>query len=102
MPKSREQMFQVLTRMNTIRNRRYLFTLLEVMIGIALLAIIAGTLFWRLDRMVARKRFASDLKSLRGTLISTRNLAINTKMDFRLELKRSKKGWGGRLICRED
>jgi prepilin-type N-terminal cleavage/methylation domain-containing protein len=89
-------------RVNLIKSKRYFFTLLEVMIAIALLAIIASSLFWRLDRMVAKNRFDSDVNRFRSTLVSTRSLAINTKMDFRLELKQLKDGWAGRIVCRED
>jgi hypothetical protein len=72
------------------------------MIGIALLAIASGAIFWRLQRMVERKRFDSDINRFRSVLISTRSLAINMKKDFRLELKEVKESWSARLICRED
>jgi prepilin-type N-terminal cleavage/methylation domain-containing protein len=78
------------------------FTLLEVMIGIAILAIASGALFWRMNQMVERRRFDSDGTRFRSMLVSTRSLAINMKMDFRLEMKEGKEGWSARIICRED
>src|SRR5277367_3418750 len=78
------------------------FTLLEVMVGIALLAIASSAIFWKLQRMIERKRFDSDANRIRSTLISTRSLAINTKMDFYFEFKETKEGWNGRIVCRED
>jgi hypothetical protein len=82
--------------------KRLSFTLLEVMLGIALLAIASGALFWRLHRMIERKRFDSDVNRFRSILVSTRSLAINMKMDFRLELHWALEGWNARLVCRED
>ena len=84
-----------------MQQRRYL-TLLEVMIGIALLTMLAGAVFWRLDQMMAKGRFDSDVKQFQGALVSARSLAMNTKMDFQLKLQRIKDGWRGILICRED
>ncbi|HEX2582974.1 MAG TPA: type II secretion system protein [Chlamydiales bacterium] len=81
-------------------NRR--FTLLEIMLAIALLAIASGALFWRLHRMIERKRFDSDVNRFHSILVSTRSLAIHMKMDFRLELNQTLEGWNARLVCRED
>ena len=78
------------------------FTLLEVMLGISLLAIASGALFWRLQKMVERNRFDSDANRFHSTLILTRSLAINTKMDYRLELHKAPEGWIAHLFCRED
>jgi type II secretory pathway component PulJ len=86
--------------MNSTKSRS--FTLLEVLIGVSLIAIASGALFLRLNRMLERKQFDSDLSRLKSTLLSTRSLAINTKMDFRLELRNTEEGWNARLICRED
>ena len=86
----------------TLQMKSRSFTLLEIMIGIALLAIASSTIFWRLQKMVEKNRFDSDIHRLQSTLISTRCLAINKKMDFRLELRHISSGWSSRIICRED
>ena len=78
------------------------FTLLEVMIGVSLLAIVSGTVFWRLHNMAEKNRFYTDAFRLKSTLVSTRSLAINSKIDFRLELQETSDGWNARLISRED
>ncbi len=78
------------------------FTLLEVMLGIALLAIASGGVFLRVQRMIERKRFDADVSRFRNTLVLTRSLAINTKMDFRLEMNQTLDGWTSRVVCRED
>jgi len=72
------------------------------MIGIALIAIASGALFWRLQKMVERSRFDTDVKRFQSLLLLTRNLAINTKMDYRLDLKQMPDSWAAHLFCRED
>jgi hypothetical protein len=80
---------------------RYL-TLLEVMLVIALVAITGGTIFWRLDRLSAKKKLETDMARLRSVLLSSRMLAMNTKSDWQLEIEQTKGGWAIQLVSLEE
>lgn len=84
------------------KKKRNNFTLLELLIGISLLAIVGGVFFWNLRQMLVRKKFETDSERFQSLFVTTRSLALNSQMDFRLELKNSKEGWQGRLVCLED
>jgi hypothetical protein len=72
------------------------------MIVIAIVAIAGGGLFWRLGRLVDVKRVDTDIARLRGVLLSSRMLAINTKSDWELEIQETKDGWSLRLLALEE
>jgi prepilin-type N-terminal cleavage/methylation domain-containing protein len=78
------------------------FTILELMIVIAIVAIAGGGLFWRLSRLIEVKRMETDVARLRGLLLSSRMLAINTKADWQLELQETKGGTSLRLVSLEE
>ena len=78
------------------------FTLLELMIVIAIVATIGGGVFWRMSRLTEVKQVETDIGRLRGVLWSSRMLAINKKEDFELEMQESKQGWALRLISLEE
>jgi hypothetical protein len=72
------------------------------MIVIAIVAIAGGGLFWRLGRLVDVKRVDTDVARLRGVLLSSRMLAINTKSDWELEIQETKDGWSLQLLALEE
>jgi Tfp pilus assembly protein FimT len=88
--------------MNKKKSNRRFLTILELMIVIAIVAIAGGALFWRLSRLIDVKRVYTDSARLRGVLLSSRMLAINTKSDWELEIQETKKGWSLRLIALEE
>ncbi len=72
------------------------------MIGVCLLAVASGALFWRIGRLLERQRFESDVGRLKALFIQSRMMALNTKADWRLDLHAEKKGWSVQFICTED
>lgn len=78
------------------------FSLLEVMITVAILAIAAGALFYRLNSLIDKKRFESDVARLKSLFLSTRMLALNSQTDWRIEFQKNASGWAVQIICRED
>jgi len=82
--------------------KRRFFSLLEVMIAISILAIAAGSLFFRVNRLIEQKRFETDAGRLKSLLLSSRMLALNTHSDWRLHFHKTTKGWEIRLLCLED
>ena len=85
-----------------IKNRKYPFILLELMVAIAILAIIAGVVFWRIFDLIERRVFFTDAERLRELLLTSHMLARNTQSDFRLHFQKNEKGWDVLLNCRED
>jgi prepilin-type N-terminal cleavage/methylation domain-containing protein len=82
-------------------NRRA-FTLLEVMLVMALLVVAGGAIYWRLDRFVAHHRLETDASRLKSALLHARTLALCSRSDIRLILSPSKKGWSLELQQPED
>jgi hypothetical protein len=72
------------------------------MIAITVIAIAAGALFFRIDRLIEQKSFESDSGRLKTLLLSSRTLALNTHSDWRLDFKKTARGWTAQLICLED
>ena len=78
------------------------FTLLEVMVAIAILAVASGAILWRIDRMLDRQRFESDVGRLQGLFHYARALAINTQADWQFQIAETKEGCKARLFGVED
>ncbi len=72
------------------------------MIAVSILAIGAGALFYRVNQLIAQKRFETDVGRLKSLLLSSRMLALNTHTDWTLHFKKTTSGWSIQLICRED
>jgi prepilin-type N-terminal cleavage/methylation domain-containing protein len=83
-----------------MKTKRF-FTLIEVMIALAILALVAAPLSWKIFSMVERGRFQSDQRKIESLLRQGRSLALNTKADWVLELQKSRRGWETRLRCVE-
>lgn len=82
--------------------KRSSFTLLELMIGIVILALSAGVIGWKIDGLIQRQQFETDAGKLKNLFHHARMLALNTRADWILNLKQGTKGWSAHLICRED
>ena len=84
------------------RKNKHCFTLLEFMIVIAIVAIAGGAIFWRLGFLLQSQRKESDHARFRELLLSSHMLAINTKSDLELEIRKVPEGWFFRLIAIEE
>ena len=78
------------------------FTLLEVVIAIAILAMVGGALCWRVDRLLKYRRFQTDAGRLEHLLSYARIMAINTNADWRLEIEEKEGECLAHFICLED
>lgn len=61
-------------------------SLLEVLIAITLLVMVAGTLGWKVNGMIEKKRFTSNVERLRSRLLTCRRLAVNMQSDWQGQL----------------
>lgn len=83
------------------RDKR-VFSLIEVMVAISIMAVAAGALVFRINRLIEYNRFEIETGRLKNLLLSSRTLALNTHADWRLEFKKSDQGWAIQLRCLED
>ncbi len=77
------------------------FTLLEIMVAIALFAIASGVIGWKMHQAVANKRFQSELEQLQQRLTVAQKLAVAMQADWKGTLKKEKKGWVFEIVCEE-
>jgi prepilin-type N-terminal cleavage/methylation domain-containing protein len=78
------------------------FTLLELMIAIAILASAGSILYWRLHGLIEKQRFQSDVRKVCDLFMQSRIIAINTRCDWQLHMQEVKGRWDVRLVCIED
>lgn len=81
-----------------ISNRRF-FTLLEVMIGIALIALASSLIGVKMHHAIEKKRFQSTLESLKARIMVTQKLAISTQDDWQLTLEKKGHAWTLHTVC---
>ena len=65
--------------------RRRCFTLLEIVIGIALLAFASGTVIWKTQSAIAKKKFDTDVSRMQMQLEACYHLALNTHADWKVQ-----------------
>jgi hypothetical protein len=82
--------------------RKLAFTLLEAMIAISLMLIAAGAIGWKMEGMIARKRFQSDVEKFQSRLLVCHRLALNTQADWRGNLVRDGEKWIFTVHCIEN
>ena len=68
-------------------------TLLELVVGIAILLIVGGFSTSRVYRMIEKKRFNSDLEKLAVRLSHCHALAVNMQSDWSAILEKKEGGW---------
>jgi type II secretory pathway pseudopilin PulG len=78
------------------------FSLLEVMLAIAILAMAGSAVFFRVNKLIERNRFDTDTNRLKALLLSSRTLSLNTHSDWRLDFKKVNNSWEIQLHCLED
>lgn len=66
--------------------RKHPFSLLEVMIGLALLLLAAGAVSWNVHQAVKKYKFRSDIARVQLQLESCYTLALNTAVDWKFHL----------------
>ena len=75
------------------------FTLLEVLVVIAILGITAGMIGWNLHQVIADKRFNSSVDKLHARLSTCRRLALNMQADWKVVLRQEGTRWVAEAVC---
>jgi type II secretory pathway pseudopilin PulG len=78
------------------------FTLLEMMLVFALLAIGASAIGWSLHQKIGAKRFSSTVEKLHSRLQFCRQLALNSQSDWGVDWIRTGKKWKIVTYCIDD
>jgi hypothetical protein len=82
-----------------MRTSRSFFSLLEIMVGLALVLMAAGTIGWKIQGLVEKKRFSGDLAQLKSRILTTQRMAVNMQADWEGILKRDGKNWTFETVC---
>lgn len=80
-------------------SRKRPFTLLEVMVALALLLIAAGALGLKMHSMVQKKKFQSQLNRLKSRFCACQKLAIAMQSDWEGVLKQEGRNWVFETQC---
>ena len=75
------------------------FTLLEVMVGLALLLLASALVGWKLSEAISRKQFSSDLEKLRSRFLVCQRIAVTTHADWKGVLRKKGKRWVFESAC---
>ena len=81
--------------------KRKAFTLLEVLVAIALFLIASGVIGWRMHKAIEKKKFQSELERLRVRLKVSQKMAISMQADWKGTLQWEGKGWLFDAYCEE-
>ena|SRR5579872_1150726 len=77
------------------------FTLLEVMVALALILIVGGLTGWKMHEAVCKKRFQSELSRLQSRIMTCHRLAAAMQCDWKGVLIKEGTGWIFETICIE-
>ncbi len=86
---------------NLKKTTKKLFTLLEVMVAIALLVIASGVIGVKMHQAVEKKHFQSSLERLRARLVVTQKIAVATQADWQGTLTKKDAEWIFKTDCEE-
>jgi hypothetical protein len=75
------------------------FTLIELMLGIALLMLAAGAVSWNVYQAVKKYKFKSNVSRLQVQLQSCYRLALNTSLDWKFHLSYDKHHLRVQALC---
>jgi len=78
-------------------NRR--LTLLEVVVGLSLLLLAAGSLGWKMQNYLEKRRFRTSAEQMKSRMMTIQRLAVNQQSDWRGELTHEGKNWVFRVEC---
>ncbi len=81
--------------------RRSLFTLLEVIIAMVLLASVGSLVIFNIHTRVEKKRFHSQMEQLQDRFMTIHRLAIAMQADWVGAFKKDKDGWVFETKCLE-
>ncbi len=62
------------------------------MLSLSILLMAAGSMFWKAHVMIKKGRFSTDVSKIEAELRSSRQLALNMGLDWKLEIVSSKNG----------
>jgi prepilin-type N-terminal cleavage/methylation domain-containing protein len=82
--------------------RRRGFTLLEVMVALALLVMASGAVIWKTRNAIENKQFDTDVSRMQVQLASCYHLAINTHADWKVEALQKGNSLLVQVSCSED
>ncbi len=77
------------------------FTLLEVMVALALILIAGGFAGWKMHQAVCKKRFQSELSRLQSRLLTCQRLATAMQCDWKGVLSKKGSEWNFETVCIE-
>lgn len=80
----------------------HFFTLLEILVGVAVLALVAGLLGWRGREAVTRKQFDTEIALLKHNCEVCQKLAVATQTDWKGTLRQEGGGWVFETVCVEN
>lgn len=84
-----------------MRTHKRAITLLEVMIGIALLIVASGLVGWKMHQAIAKKRFQSELDLFYSRCAVCCRIAVASKSDWKGVLKKQGNEWIFQTYCDE-
>lgn len=82
--------------------RRRTFTLLEILVGMAILALVSSAVIWKMSRFIERKRFDSSAERIQARLFTCRRLAMNMQADWTALLEKKENEWVFTALCAEN
>ncbi len=82
--------------------RKRTFTLLEILVGMAILALVSSTVIWKMSRFIERKRFDSSAERIQARLFTCRRLAMNMQADWTALLEKKENEWLFTALCAEN
>jgi hypothetical protein len=75
------------------------FTLLEIMVGLALILMAAGAIGWKMQGFLETRRFRVSLEQFRSRLLTAQCMAVNMQADWEGVLRRDGKNWTFETVC---
>jgi hypothetical protein len=81
-----------------MRMSRY-FSLLEIMVGLALVLMASGVICSKMIGFIEKRRFRGDLEQLKSRILTVHAMALNMQADWEGILKSNGKDWTFEAIC---
>jgi hypothetical protein len=75
------------------------FSLLEIMVGLALILMAAGAIGWKMHGFLETRRFRTSLEQLKSRILTAHRMAVNMQADWEGILKREGKNWIFEAVC---
>lgn len=74
----------------TSSQKQHPFTLLELLLGISLLLLATTFLGWKMDKVLAKKKFTTEKEKLQSRFVEAHNLALTLQADWEVHLVQEK------------